>query len=213
MAIFPYWHYRRFVFTILWVLNIAFLYSQNAHAVRAEKAIAAGLAFYSGTESTNFAPDLTGQITFAANLLPAKHLNIINRFGLGYAFQGLNFAGSLGTYTAYIGTYEFGVRINMGRVGLLPYFEGGPALGLFAATLTTDGTETISKNQTALKYGYHVGVGFDWMKERRGNGNGWGIGFSYFNYLKNISNFEFPAGSLQVRAIKVELRYLMNSKN
>lgn len=188
-------------------LNIAFGIPQ-AYAARVEKAVGLGLTFFSGNESTHLSPDLSPHVSFSANILQ-KRINWVNHFEFGFMTGGKNFGGTMGTYTGYFGTYSLGMRVNLAKESMQPYFELGPTVGMFAATVSSPpGTE--SKNQTAFKYGYMLGVGFDWLKTaRRGEGTGWGMGFNYFSYFKSPSVFEFSGAALAIQGVKFEFRYLL----
>ena len=180
----------------------------TAQAARIEKAIGTGLTFFSGNENSFVSPDLSPQVSFAANIL-YKRINIVNHFEFGAMTGGKNFAGSLGSYTGFFGNYVLAMRVNLAKESVQPYFELGPTLGMFAIT-ATGASGSQSKNQTSMKYGYTIGTGFDWLKAaRRGESSGWGMGFNYFYYFKSVGSFEFPAAKLAVQGVKFELRFLL----
>lgn len=195
-------------FVVAALLVVFFLVPERARAGRLEKAIGAGISYYSGDQSKALSPPLSGQASFSANIIYRK-FNIVNHFEFGLLSGGTNFGGSLGAYSGFVGSYELGVRLNLASESIQPYIEMGPAIGLFALSLgtTSSTTSNISQNQTALKYGYVLGTGFDWVRGgARGEGNGWGLGFSYFSFMKSPSMFEFPDAKLVAYGIKLEVR-------
>lgn len=189
------------------LISLIFLASSSVHAARVEKSAGLGLAYFSGNESSYLAPELAPTLSFAANFL-YRRLNIVNHFELGFFMAGKDFGGSHGTYSGFVGNYHLGFKLNLAKEHVQPYLQIGPALGMFIATLASGGND-VSKNQTSMKYGYVIGTGFDWLRSgSRGDGNGWGVGFSYFSYFPSPAIFEFPNATLGAQGIKIEFRRL-----
>lgn len=188
---------------------ISFLIFANTavHAARVEKSAGLGMAYFSGNESSYLAPELAPTVSFAANML-YRRLNIVNHFEFAYFMGGKNFGGSHGTYSGFAGNYHLGFKLNLAKENVQPYLQVGPALGMFIASLASGGNN-VSKNQTSMKYGYSIGTGFDWLASgARGDGNGWGMGFSYFSYFPSPALFEFPNAKVGAQGIKIEFRRL-----
>lgn len=178
----------------------------QARAARAQKSVGFGPVFYSGSSTSALTPPYSAEFTFSSNLRSSKAVWFANRFDFGALF-GDDFGGK-GAFYGATGHYSFGPRFNFGKGGILPYLELGATIGLFAIQLTSPPSGD-SKNQTALKYGYFAGIGFDSI---RGDGGGWGISLGYFRFLPTPSLFEFPAKSLTASGIKVEYRVLLKSE-
>lgn len=185
---------------------ITLLTSLTAHATsRVEKTFGLGVDLYSGAEASYVSPELAPALHLGANLI-FKGINLTNHFELSYLSGGQNFGGKHGAYGGVVGTYDFGFRFNLAKDELQPFIQAGPSIGLFGVMLSA-GSSTVSKNQTAFKYGYSIGTGFDWIRSgMRGEGNGWGLGVSYFSFMKSPSVFEFPNASLGAHGVKIEFR-------
>lgn len=192
-----------------WFLLLALKFSlltAPLHAgPRAEAAFGLGTSFYSGDESKQLTPSQAYQIGFWGNLVYGG-FGLINHFDLGY-LAGKNFGGSYGTYSGYTGSYELGARFNFGKGTMQPYLEAGLLIGLYALGLSSPPAGK-SESQTAFKYGYIAGIGFDWIKGgNRGEGPGWGLGLSYFRLYPSLGSFEFAAANLDATGIKADIRY------
>jgi hypothetical protein len=199
------------VATMLLAQQNTALAATSAERPKHEKAMGAGVAFYSGDQAQTLTPPTSFHIMFSANMLWSRRFNLVNRFEMGLLSGGVNFANQYGTYSGYLGSYTIAPRINFSTEGVQPYFEAGGMLGLFAISLSAQGTNsTISQNQTSLKYGYVIGTGFDWMKGgERGQGGGFGVGINYFRYSRSPSTFEFPAAAQTAIGIRVDARWLI----
>ncbi len=177
-----------------------------AWAGSSESTFGFGSTFYSGTAGTNLTPLVGLQINYSAGIpLAGNFLDLVNRFELGLLLVGSSLGSSSGSYNGLMGSMEFGFRFNLAKGAVIPYLEIGPSLALYELYLSGAGNS--SANQTALKYGYILGVGFDkYHGSGRGSGGGWGIGVSYFNFLNSPSAFEFPAGAASTKGVKLDIR-------
>jgi len=181
-----------------------------ARAARFENAWSLGLPLFSGATSGYVVPAYGFLLGFSTAALTSKTFNIVNAFDVGLGVGGTQF-GSVGSaYNLIFGMYDLGLRINLMKKMLQPYFSFGPTLGFFAANLTSP-PATQSTNQASLKYGYWLAAGFDWYKDDagRGSSSAWGLELTYFNYLASPGLFEFPAGRLGVRGIKFEVHFIL----
>ncbi|MBI2605301.1 MAG: hypothetical protein HYW49_04390 [Deltaproteobacteria bacterium] len=173
---------------------------------KTQKAVGFGPVFYSGVAASALVPTYAFDFSFSANNRIARSFYFTNRFNFGF-LTGDDFAGR-GAYYGIAGSYTFGPRLNLGKDRVIPYIEAGPVIGMFAAQLSSPAA-TDSKNQTAVKYGYGLGIGFDSLS---GEEKGWGMEVSYFHFLTSPSLFEFPAKSLTATGIKLEFRFLLKEK-
>ncbi len=173
---------------------------------KTQKAVGFGPAFYSGVAASALVPTYAFDVSFSANNQMARSFYFTNRFNFGF-LTGDTFAGR-GSYYGMAGSYTFGPRLNLGKDRVIPYIEAGPVIGMFAVQLSSPST-TDSKNQTAVKYGYGLGIGFDSLA---GEERGWGMEVSYFHLMTSPSLFEFPAQALTATGIKLEFRFLLKEK-
>lgn len=181
------------------------LICQNSLAARTQTAFGFGPVFFSGPTTGAFTPSYAFQLSYNANKKLSKVIYLVNRFDFAL-FNGEDFA-SAGTYNGLNGTYTLGPRINFAKEGMVPYFEASPTIGMFAVVLGSP-PASVSKNQTALKYGYIVGMGFDSLKGDNDSG-GWGINVSYFQFLKTIPQYEFTVKPLTASGVKVDIRFIL----
>lgn len=194
------------------IMGIVMPFLVHAGSGVSEKAVGIDLSFYSGTDSTNITAPYSLGFTFSSNSINSSRLNLVNRFGFHAIVGGKNFLGSYGNYSGFLGNYEFGLRFNLSKEGVLPYIELGPLIGMYIIRLSGAGS-SVSTNQTSFKYGYTIGTGFDWIPAGgRGSGHGWGFGINYFTYLQSLSMFEFSAGPLSAKGIVVEFRRVFSAK-
>ncbi len=184
---------------------IIFLTSQNIWAARTQTAFGLGPVFFSGPTTGAFTPTYAFQLSYNANKKLSNVFYLVNRFDFTI-FTGEDFANQ-GSYYGLNGTYTLGPRINFAKEGMVPYFEASPTIGMFAVVLSSPAS-TVSKNQTALKYGYVIGMGFDKLSGDNDSG-GWGINVSYFQFLKTLPNFEFAVKSLTASGVKVDVRFIL----
>jgi hypothetical protein len=181
------------------------------HAAKFEKALGLGSYYYTGTEAKNLAPDFGPFISFSGTLLNTKFLNLVNHFDFSTLVGGTNFAGDYGSYFGFSGIYQFAFRFNLAKGNILPILEVGPLLGMYTITLSSPPSGS-SRNQTAFKYGFTVGTGFDWLnEEKRGGSGGWGMAFHYFKFFTSPGFFDFSAKKLSANGIRFELRLILSS--
>lgn len=175
---------------------------------KVQQAFGLGPVVYSGKDTARtFSPLYAFSLSYSANKKLSKFFWWFNRFDFGF-FMGESFTGG-GSYYGLNGAYNFGPRLNFAKDGMVPYIDAGPLLGFFAVTQSSaSGTST--KNQTALKYGYSLGTGFDSIGDENSGGGGWGIAVSYFKYLPSGS-LDFPQSSISATGVKIEFRFISKS--
>src|SRR5690348_9467455 len=88
------------------------LFSSHTAQAKLEKALGLGFSFYSGSENKGLTPNVAPHLSFSANLITTKTINLVNRFELGALADGQNFGGIYGKYTGFEGTYAFAPRLN-----------------------------------------------------------------------------------------------------
>lgn len=171
-----------------------------------ERSFGVGGTLYTGKQTTALAPDYGLEMEYSSNSLVGKTLSVVNRFKFGMML-GSNFAGKLGAYIGVSGIYASGLRVNLAKDTILPFIELGPMIGIFGIRLGSGG-DTVSTNQSALKYGYMISSGFDKVYTgKRGSGSGWGMGVTYFSFFRSPSMFEFPAGGMSATGVSFEIRW------
>jgi len=170
-----------------------------------------GPTFYSGSPVTYLTPMIGSQFAFFSSVLWNRYLNWSNRFDLGFLVMGSRIAKTTLMYNGITGQYMPSIRVNFAKKGVVPYVEGGGALGIFALYCLGTDSDT-ARSQTALKYGYSIGTGFDSVGDRgRGSEGGWGISVLYFNFLPSADSFEFAAGAVSAMGVKLDIKFLFSS--
>lgn len=167
-----------------------------------QKAFGFGPVFYSGSPKSSYSPTYDLEISYSSNVKYSRIFMWKNRFDFGMGMS-TDFAG-VGPYFGINGTYSFGPRINFAREGTRPYIEFGPTLAMFGGMFASPLTST-SQTQSAFKYGYAVGSGFD--SQDNEESSGWGINVTYFRYLP-AGSFDFPVKSLTCSGVKLEFRFI-----
>lgn len=185
-------------FVILLIISINGAWGSSKN----QKAFGIGPVFYSGGTKTSYSPAYDLELSYSSNVKYNRILMWKNRFDFGMGFSN-NLAG-VGSYFGINGTYSFGPRINFAREGTRPYIEFGPALAMFGGMFSSP-PSTTSQTQSAFKYGYAVGSGFDSQESEENRG--WGINVTYFRYLPSGS-FDFPVKSLTCSGVKLEFRFI-----
>ncbi len=192
----------------IWALLMGGLMAlPSAWAEKMETGVSFGPAFYSGSPSASLTPTFGFQTSYHSAIIFSSIFNWSHRFDLGLLLLGRNLAGQSTNYNGVSGSYITALRVNFSKKRVVPYIEAGPVLGIYALYTSGGNAATNSANQTALKYGYTVGTGFDMVETTRGSG-GWGIFVSYFNLLKSIPIFEFPVGPVDAKGVKLDIRFL-----
>jgi hypothetical protein len=195
-------------------LLVAFAFLLNisqAHASKFEKGFGIGTSFYSGSEKTSLIPGYTLDLTFSANHLASKTINLVHRFNFSVLTTGSDFGGEFGQFNGISGGYNGGLRINFAKYTTQPYLGIGPGLALYSMLLNS-APKNGSKSQNALKYGVWIAAGVDFLKDEtgRGTGTGWGIDVAFSRYFPSPSIIEFPAKKLDATSIKIEIHFLVS---
>jgi hypothetical protein len=188
-------------------IAIGILTSNAAHAAKLETSLGFGAAFYSGEPATYLTPLLGLNMSYGANAPMTSLISWPHHFDFSLLIMGQNLAGQNLTYNGVGGIYSTGIQFNFAKSTVIPFIEAGPMLGIFAL-YTSGGGTTFSANQTALKYGYYIGSGFDRISGKGRGTGGWGISVTYFNLMPSPSMFEFPAGSVTGRGVRLDFKFI-----
>jgi hypothetical protein len=186
---------------------LALAVPMTALAAKTETSFGLDILSYSGNPTTALTPEIGAGLGFSANIFVTRKFHFAHHFGFSTLLGGASFANTLGPYTGYAGNYEPSAKlVFVSKNALQPYILAGPGLGFYAVTLSSS-TATISQSQTALKVGYTIGAGIDWIQgEKRGESDGWGLGITYFSYFDSPAIIDFSAAKLTVKGIALELR-------
>ena len=181
--------------------------SATAYAGKLETSLGFGTAFYSGDPTKFLTPTFGINMSYGANAVLSSILSWPHHFDFSLLLIGKNLAGQGLNYNGIGGVYSTGLQFNFARDKVIPFFEVGPMLAIYAL-YTSGGGANVSTNQTALKYGYYIGSGFDRIGGKGRGTGGWGISVSYFNLMESAALFEFPVGAIGGRGVRLDFRFL-----